>query len=82
MLGILILFQRYFAAKTKVGRNWYQLTGIALVLGRWTFFLNFKETPSWILQKNFLPPLKPKLFGNVRKNCEIVQKVCKVLYTV
>jgi hypothetical protein len=27
--------------KTKVGQNWYQLTGIALVLGSWTFFFNF-----------------------------------------
>jgi hypothetical protein len=35
-----------------VGRNWYQSTGIAQVLGRWAFFFKFKGTPSWILQKN------------------------------
>jgi hypothetical protein len=27
-----------------VGRNWYQSTAIVLVLGRWTFFFNFKGT--------------------------------------
>jgi hypothetical protein len=25
-----------------VGQNWYQSTGIAVVLGRWTFFLILK----------------------------------------
>jgi hypothetical protein len=38
-------------AKTKLGRNWYQSTGITLVLGRWTFIFYFKGTPSWILPK-------------------------------
>jgi hypothetical protein len=36
-----------------VGQNWYQSTGMALVLGRWKFFFNFKGIPSWILQKSF-----------------------------
>jgi hypothetical protein len=26
---------------------------------RWTFFFNFKGTPSWILQKTFCPHLSP-----------------------
>jgi hypothetical protein len=43
----------YCPAKTKVGQDWYQSTAIVLVLGRWTFFFNFKGTPSWILQKTF-----------------------------
>jgi hypothetical protein len=34
-----------------VGRSWYQSTGIGLVLGRWTIFLNIKRTPFWILPK-------------------------------
>jgi hypothetical protein len=29
-------------AKIKMGRNWYQSAGIALVLGRWTFFFILK----------------------------------------
>jgi hypothetical protein len=34
--------------------TWYQLTGIALVLGGWAFFLfYFKASTSWILQKTF-----------------------------
>ncbi len=32
---------RYSPAKTKLGRNWYQLTGVALVLGPWIFFFLF-----------------------------------------
>jgi hypothetical protein len=32
---------------------------IVLVLGRWTFFFNFKGTPSWILQKRFCRHLSP-----------------------
>jgi hypothetical protein len=45
----------YCPAKTKEGRNWYQIsgTGFALVLQRWTFFSNFKGSASWILQKVF-----------------------------
>jgi hypothetical protein len=35
-------------------------TGIALVLGRWTFFYNFKRPASWILKNFFLPPLEPQ----------------------
>jgi hypothetical protein len=35
-------FLRYCPAKTKMGRNWYKSSGIALVLGCWTFFYNFK----------------------------------------
>jgi hypothetical protein len=31
------------------------------VLGHWTFFFYFKGPPSWILQKNVLQPLEPKL---------------------
>jgi hypothetical protein len=37
------------------------MIGIALVLERWIFFFNFKGPPSWISQKNVLPPLEPKL---------------------
>jgi hypothetical protein len=36
-----------------VGQNWYQMIGIALVLGCWATILN--------LAKNVLPPLEPKL---------------------
>jgi hypothetical protein len=64
-----------------VGRNWYQSTGIALVLGRWTFFFDFKGTPSWILQKNVLLPLEPKLLvpvmlGRIVKHCKLLMKCC------
>jgi hypothetical protein len=45
--------ESYCPAKTKEDQNLYQLTGIALVLGRWKFFFNFKGTPTWILQKGF-----------------------------
>jgi hypothetical protein len=45
--------KRSCPAKTKVGRNWYQSTGIALVLGRWTLFFNFKGTPCCISHKTF-----------------------------
>jgi hypothetical protein len=41
-----------------MGRNQAQMIRIALVLWCWTLFLIFKETPSWILLKNILPPLK------------------------
>ncbi len=34
-------FKGYCPAKTKVGQNYYQSAGIALVLGRWTFFFLF-----------------------------------------
>jgi trehalose-6-phosphatase len=49
------------------------------VLGRWTFFFNFKGTPSWILQKNVLPPLEPKLLvmlGRIVKRCKLFMKCC------
>jgi hypothetical protein len=62
-----------------VGRNWYQSTAIVLVLGRWTFFFNFKGTPSWILQNNVLPPLEPKLLvilGRIVKRCKLFMKCC------
>jgi hypothetical protein len=52
--------ERYCLAKTKVGRNWYQSTGIALVLGRWTFFLILKGHHLGFY-KNNLPPLEYKL---------------------
>jgi trehalose-6-phosphatase len=62
-----------------VGRNRYQSTGIALVLGRWTLVFNFKGTPSWILQKNILPPLEPNLLemlGRIVKRCILFMKFC------
>jgi hypothetical protein len=37
---------RYCPAKSKVGRNWLEWTGLALVLGRWAFIFIFKGTPS------------------------------------
>ncbi len=40
-------------AKTKVGRNCYQSTGIALVLGRWTFFLTLKGHHLGFYKKHF-----------------------------
>jgi hypothetical protein len=36
-----------------VSRNWYQLTGIAAVLGRWTFFLILKEHHLGFYKKRF-----------------------------
>jgi hypothetical protein len=65
-----------------VGNNWYQSTGIAVVLGRTTVFCLFKGTPSRILQKKRFAATCAKIIGKVRKNCEVVQKVCEVLYTV
>jgi hypothetical protein len=44
---------------TKAGRNWCQSAGITLVLGRWTFFFNFKGLASWIAQKIFCRHLSP-----------------------
>jgi hypothetical protein len=68
--------------KTKLCRNWYQSTGIPLLLGSWTFFFNFKRTQSWILQKNFLPPLEPKLLvmlGRIWKRSNSVRSVVHFL---
>jgi hypothetical protein len=48
-----------------MGRNWYQSASIALVLGHWTFFFNFKGPASWILQKMVLPPAQ--IISNVGK---------------
>jgi hypothetical protein len=50
---------RYCPAKTKVGRKWYQSTGITLVIGCWTFFLNFIGPESWILKKMVCWHLNP-----------------------
>jgi hypothetical protein len=50
---------RYCPAKTKVGRKWYQSTGITLVIGGWTFFFNFIGPESWILQKMVCCHLNP-----------------------
>jgi hypothetical protein len=44
---------KVLSSETKVGRNWYQSTGLALVLGRWTLFFNFKGKPSCISHKTF-----------------------------
>jgi hypothetical protein len=43
-----------------VGQNWYQSTGIALVLGAGHSFLILKEYHQGY-KKNILPPLEPKL---------------------
>jgi hypothetical protein len=59
-----------------VGRYWYQSTGIALVMGCWTFFFDFKWTPSWILQK-----LEPKLLVMLGR-IEALHIVYEVLHTV
>jgi hypothetical protein len=63
-----------------VGRNWYQSTGIALVLGRWTFVINFKEHKHFALKnKNILPPLEPNLLvmlGRIVKRCKLFMKCC------
>ncbi len=40
------------SSELKEVRNWYQSTGIAVVLGRWIFFFNFKGPQSWILKKS------------------------------
>jgi trehalose-6-phosphatase len=52
------------------------------VLGRWTFFFNFKGTPSWILQKKILPPLEPKLLVMLGRIGEALQIVYEVLHIV
>jgi hypothetical protein len=49
-----------------MGRNWYQSASIALVLGHWTFFFNFKGPASWILQKMFRR--QPKLLVMLERN--------------
>jgi hypothetical protein len=59
-----------------VGRNWFQSTAIVLVLGRWTFFFNFKGT------KKVLPPLEPKLLVMLERIGEALQIVCEVLHIV
>jgi hypothetical protein len=46
---------KVLSSEFKMGRSWYQSAGIALVLGRWTFFYNFKD-----FAKNILPPLEHK----------------------
>jgi hypothetical protein len=50
----------------------------ALVLWRWTFCFNFKGPPSWILQKNVLPLLEPKLLVIWKR----IGKATKLLYGV
>jgi hypothetical protein len=42
-------------------------TGIALVLGRWTFFYNFKRPASWILKNLFCRHLNP--------NCHVLSYI-------
>jgi hypothetical protein len=44
---------RYCPAKLKMGRNWYQSSGIALVLGCWTFFIILKGQLSEFCKKCF-----------------------------
>jgi hypothetical protein len=50
-----------------VGRNWYQTTGIALVLGRWAFFLILKGHHLEFRKKVFAATLA-QIIGNVGKN--------------
>jgi hypothetical protein len=60
--------------KTKKDLNWYQTTGIALVLKRWIFFFNFKGHHLGFWKKVFLP-LEPKLllmFGRISETLQIV----------
>ncbi len=48
--------------------RWVEI-GIALVLGCWTFFFNFKRPPSWFSQITFCRHLSPNYwYGNVGKN--------------
>jgi hypothetical protein len=56
----------------------YQSTGIALVLGRWTFFLILKGHHLVFYQKSFVP-LEPKLLvmlGRIVKRCKLCMKYC------
>jgi hypothetical protein len=50
------------------------------VLGRWTFFFNFKGHHLGFCKKHFAATWA-QIIGNVRKNCEalqIVMKCCKL----
>jgi hypothetical protein len=62
-----------------VGNNWYQSTGIAVVLGCTTVFFIFKGTPSRILQKKRFAATSAEIIGKVRKNCEVVRSVVHCL---
>jgi hypothetical protein len=59
-----------------VGLNWYQPTGIALVLRRWTFFFNFKGPAPWILQKMLCRHFEPKLLVMREGIGEALKMVC------
>jgi hypothetical protein len=63
-----------------VGRNWYKSTGIALVLGRWPFFLILKGHHLGFY-KNVLTPLEPKLLVMLGRIVKL-QIVYEVLHTV
>jgi hypothetical protein len=52
-----------------------------LVLWCWIFLFYFKGTPSWILQKTFLP-LEPKLFVMWETISEVLQVVYEVLHNL
>jgi hypothetical protein len=60
-----------------VGRNWYQSTGIALVLGRCAFFFNSKGPLLGFCVKNASPLLKQKLF--VMR--ERISEALKIVYS-
>jgi hypothetical protein len=63
-----LLFKGIFQRKLRWVEIGYNGTGLALVLGHWAFFFNFKGSPSWILQKNVLSPLEPKLLVRWKKS--------------
>jgi hypothetical protein len=74
MIHILPLFYtasfstvKELSSEIKMGRNWYQSAGIALLLGRWTFLFYIKGSASWFHKKCFAATLA-QIISNVGNN--------------
>jgi hypothetical protein len=66
----------YSPANSKVSQNRFQLTSMAHVLGRWTFFFNFKGVTILDFSENFVPPLELILMVMWEKIGEVLKIVC------